>query len=110
MKCVVYVVYAGKFFNRTCCSHFDGFWRAADELCKKALEDAKSQLYPLLQNIQLDRLDQREEFVQSFKSSLEQRIAHELAARYPDVLTVFKYAETPMQNVEKVGSIHSSPC
>ena len=83
------------------------FWRAADDLCKKAVEDAKSQLHPLVQNIQLDRLDQRGEFVQSFKSALEHRIARKLAAWQPDIQAVFKYEETPLQNTENWdGSIH----
>ena len=83
------------------------FWRAAEDLCKKALKDAKSQLHPLVQNIQLDRLDQRDEFVHSFKSALEHRIAPKLAVWQPDVQAVFKFEETPIRNIENWdGSIH----
>jgi hypothetical protein len=79
----------------------------ANELCEKALEDAKSQLHPLLQNTELGRLSQRGEFLRAFKSALEQRIARKLAAWQPGVQAIFKYDETRMENVENWdGSIH----
>jgi hypothetical protein len=79
----------------------------ANNLCEKALNDAKSQLHPLLQNTRLDRLSQRGEFLQAFKSALEQRIARKLAVWQPSVQAVFKYDETWTENVESWdGSIH----
>jgi hypothetical protein len=83
------------------------FGAVANNLCEKALEDAKSQLHPLLQNTELDRLSQRGEFLQAFKSALEQRIARTLAAWQPSVESVFKYDETWTETVESWdGSIH----
>jgi hypothetical protein len=79
----------------------------ASELCEEALKDAKRQLHPLLQNTELDRLDQRGEFLQAFKSALEQRIARKLAAWQPGVQAIFKYDETRIENMEHWdGSIH----
>ena len=43
------------------------FVQIANDLCEKALKDAKEQLHPLLRNAQLDRLNERPEFVKSFK-------------------------------------------
>ncbi len=61
----------------------------------------------MLQNTELDRLSQRGEFLQAFKSALEQRIARTLAAWQPSVQAVFKYDETRTENVESWdGSIH----
>ena len=83
------------------------FAAVANDLCEKSMEDAKSQLHPLLQNTELDRLSQRGEFLQAFKSALEQRIARTLAAWQPSVQAVFKYDETWTENVESWdGSIH----
>ena len=83
------------------------FGEVANNLCEKALEDAKSQLHPLLRNTELDRLSQRGEFLQAFKSALEQRIARTLAAWHPSVQAVFRYDETWTENVESWdGSIH----
>ena len=70
------------------------FDRMIKVLCEKALEDAKSQLHPLLRNLELDRLDQRDEFILSFKNGLEHRIAGKLASWQPEVQAVFKYEET----------------
>lgn len=83
------------------------FREAAHELCEKALEDAKRQLHPLLQNNGLDRLSQRSEFLKAFKSALEQGIAQKLAVWQPGVQAVFKFDETPEENTEAWdGSIH----
>jgi hypothetical protein len=83
------------------------FGRVADELCEKALDEAKSQLHPLLQQIELNRLDQRGEFLEAFKSALEQMIARKLAAWQPSVQAVFKYDETRLENIATWdGSIH----
>lgn len=79
----------------------------ANDLCENALSDAKSQLHPLLQNIELNHLDRRAEFLQAFKSAMEQRIARKLAIWQPAIQAVFKYDEMPMPNVENWdGSIH----
>jgi len=83
------------------------FGEAANDLCEKALNDAKAQLHPLLRNTKLDRLGQRSEFLQAFKSALEQRIARKLAVWQPGVQAVFKYDQTWTENMEKWdGSIH----
>ena len=78
-----------------------------NDLCENALDDAKSQLHPLLQNIELDRLDRRAEFLQAFKNALEQRIAQKLHLWQPGIQAVFKFDETPadMRN-DWDGSIH----
>jgi hypothetical protein len=83
------------------------FGQVANDLCEKALNDAKGQLHPLLRDAELDRLDRRETFVQAFKSALELRIARKLAAWQPGVQAVFKFDETPTQTWETWdGSIH----
>lgn len=83
------------------------FGQVANELCEKALNDAKAQLHPLLRNVELNRLDQRSEFIQAFRSALEQRIARTLAAWQPNVQAVFKFDETLTENREAWdGSIH----
>jgi hypothetical protein len=81
--------------------------QVANELCEKALEDAKGQLHPLLQNSELEHLAQRVEFIRAFKSALEQRIARKLAAWQPGVEAVFQFDETRIENWETWdGSIH----
>jgi len=76
----------------------------ANELCEKALEDAKSRLHPLLQNSELERLDQRVEFIQAFESALGQGIARKLAAWQPGVEAIFQFDQTRTENWD--GSIH----
>ena len=81
--------------------------RAINDLCEKALDDAKAQLHPLLKTVQVERLGQRSEFLKAFKAALERRIARKLAAWQPTVLAVFKFDEIPTENVEGWdGSIH----
>lgn len=83
------------------------FGNVANELCEKALNDAKAQLHPLIQSAELNRLDKRIEFVHAFKSALERRIARKLAAWQPNVQAVFRFDEMPLENVETWdGSIH----
>lgn len=83
------------------------FGKVASDLCEMALQQAKSQLHPLLQNSELDRLDKRSEFLQAFKSALEQSIARTLAAWQPGIQAVFQFNETPLENWETWdGSIH----
>jgi hypothetical protein len=79
----------------------------ANDLCEKALNDAKEQLHPLLREVELDRLEKRSEFVQAFKSALEKGIARKLAAWQPAVEAVFKFDETLAENREAWdGSLH----
>jgi hypothetical protein len=81
--------------------------QVAKVLCERALNDAKGQLHPLLQNIELDRLDQRSEFLQAFKCGLEQQIARKLTCWYPDILAIFSFESRPTKRVEDWdGSIH----
>jgi len=83
------------------------FGDVANDLCEKALNDAKEQLHPLLREVELDRLEKRTEFVQAFKSALEKRIARKLAAWQPSVEAVFKFDETLAENREAWdGSLH----
>jgi hypothetical protein len=83
------------------------FSHVANDLCEKALNDAKVQLHPLLWNTELDHLGQHSEFLQAFKSALEQRIARILVVWQPGVQAVFKYDETWTENMENWdGSIH----
>ena len=81
--------------------------QVATELCERALEDAKCQLHPLLQNSELERLVQRVEFIWAFKRALEQRIARKLAVWEPGVEAVFQFEETRTENWQTWdGSIH----
>jgi hypothetical protein len=83
------------------------FGQIANDLCEKALKDAKEQLHPLLRDVELSRLEKRPEFIKTFKRSLEQRIARKLAGWYPGIETVFQYDETRTENPESWdGSIH----
>jgi hypothetical protein len=83
------------------------FEQVANDLCENALKEAKAQLHPLIQSVELDRLDKRSEFVQAVKSALEQRIARKLAVWQPGIQAVFKYDETLTGNREAWdGSIH----
>jgi len=83
------------------------FGQVANDLCEKALNDAQAQLHPLLRSVELDRLDQRHEFIQAFKLALEQRIAQTLVAWQPGVQAVFKFDESWMENRKSWdGSIH----
>jgi hypothetical protein len=74
------------------------FGQLANDLCEKALNGAKAQLHPLLRNVELNCLDKRSEFVQAFKSALEQRIARKLATWQPGVQAVFKFDESWVEN------------
>ena len=79
----------------------------AGDLCEQALNDAKAQLHPLIQSVELDRLDQRQDFVQAFRSAMEQRIARRLVLWQPGVQAVFRFDETrPESMAAWDGSIH----
>ena len=81
--------------------------QVANNLCKQALDDAKSELHPLIRNVELDRLDRRHEFIQAFKFALEERIAHKLAIWQPYVQAVFRFDESCIENRNSWdGSIH----
>jgi hypothetical protein len=81
--------------------------QVAKVLCERALSDAKSQLHPLLQNLELDRLDQRLEFLRAFKCALEHKIAQTMAAWYPSIQAIFSYDATPYEIIRDWdGSIH----
>jgi len=83
------------------------FDRVVNNICQKALKEAKSQFHPLLQNAELDRLDQRQDFLQAFRYALAQRVAQKLAAWYPDIQAIFRYEETPIKSTEDWdSSIH----
>ena len=74
--------------------------RMANNLCEQALDDARSQLHPLIRNVGLERLDKRYEFVQAFKLALEERIAHKLAILQPGVQAVFQFEKAWMESRE----------
>jgi hypothetical protein len=76
------------------------FEQEAKVICESALSDAQSQLHPLLQNFELDRLDLRPEFFKAFKSALEHLISRQLARWYPDIQAVFSYDGVPLKNIE----------
>ena len=81
--------------------------QVANDLCEKSLNEAKAQLHPLLRSVEVERLSQRSEFLRAFKSALERRIARKLAAWQPGVQAVFKFDETPTENMASWdGSIH----
>jgi hypothetical protein len=80
------------------------FAKAADDIREKALRDSRDQLHPLLRNVELDRLDQRYEFLRAFKRALEQNIARKLAIWLPGVQSIFSYDETSTKNWD--SSIH----
>ena len=73
--------------------------QAANDICEKALNDARRQLHPLLRRVDLNRLDHRGEFLQAFKSALETRTARKLAAWLPDIQAIFRFDETRVTNV-----------
>jgi len=70
------------------------FDATANELCEKALNDAKAGLHPLLRNVELKRLEKRSEFLQAFRLALERRIAKELTIWKPGLLAVYRFDET----------------
>lgn len=85
--------------------HVPDFGQAANEICEKALNDAKEQLHPLMRSVELRQLRKRNEFVTAFKRALEQRIAQRLAAWQPGVLAVFQFDESWRETFWD-GSIH----
>jgi len=81
--------------------------QVASEICEKALNDAKAQMHPLLRSEKVERLSQRNDFLQAFKSALERRIARKLTVWQPGIQAVFQFNETRMESIESWdGSIH----
>ena len=77
------------------------------ELCGKALNDVKSRLHPLLRDVDLDRLDQRDDFLHAFKSALEKRIAQKLAALQPNIQAIFQFDQRRIIDIQTWdGSVH----
>lgn len=67
------------------------FRRISDELSDHAQRDAKEQLHPLLQRVDLEKLSQRHEFLEAFKCSLEREIAQKIALWLPCVKVVYSF-------------------
>lgn len=67
------------------------FSQFSTELSENALIDAKTQLHPLLQQVDLERLGQRREFVQAFRQALEGVVAERIASWLPSVKLVYKF-------------------
>ena len=81
--------------------------QVAEDICEKALNDAKGELHPLIRNTEVAHLRKRSEFVQAFKLALERRVAQKLATWQPGIQAVFKFDESWMENRESWdGSIH----
>jgi hypothetical protein len=70
------------------------FGQAAENLCEKALNDARAQLHPLLRSAELHLLGERHEFVETFRLALERRIARKLATWQTRVLSIFRFDQT----------------
>lgn len=70
------------------------FRQGSSELCEQALMDAKTQLHPLLQQVDLEKLGQRREFVQGFKEALERAVAERIVLWLPSVKVVYKFDPT----------------
>ena len=83
------------------------FHQAANDICEKALKDAKEQLHPLMRNTDLFQLRKRSEFVQAFKLALAQRIAQKLTGWMSGLDAVFQFEESWIDNRSVWdGSIH----
>ena len=67
------------------------FRQTSEELCEKALIDAKTELHPLLQQVDLQKLGQRREFVEAFRHALERVVAERIALWLPRVKVVYKF-------------------
>lgn len=70
------------------------FAHTANELCEKALNDARAELHPLLRSVDVNRLEKRNEFIEAFKSALEKRIAKRLAVWQPSIESVFRFDDS----------------
>ena len=63
--------------------------QASKELCEKVLTDAKTQLHPLLRQVDLEKLGQRSEFTLAFKNALEKELARKIVLWLPSVKVVY---------------------
>lgn len=72
-------------------SEIDTFAHTANEVCEKALDDARAELHPLLRNEDVNRLEKRDDFIEAFKSALEKQIARRLALWQPSIQSVFRF-------------------
>lgn len=83
------------------------FRQVSEELCKKAVMDAKTQLHPLLQQVDLEKLGHRREFVQAFKYALEGSVAARIARWLPCVRVIYKFdAPRVSSNEDWDNTIH----
>ena len=81
--------------------------QATQNLCDKAMDDAKAQLHPLLRNAETRQLDRRVEFMRAFKLALEQRVAQRMAAWQPTIRAIFQFDECWVETRSSWdGSIH----
>jgi hypothetical protein len=83
------------------------FGQTANDICERALIDAKKELHPLLREKEIYQLRKRAEFVNGFKLALERRIAQRIALWNPNVQAVFKFDESWMEARNRWdGSLH----
>ena len=75
------------------------------ELCEKALACAKNELHPLLQHADLDRLDQRADFLQAFRKAIEIEMAQKITLWVPCTKIVYRFDTTYSSRVEKWDNI-----
>lgn len=81
--------------------------QTANELCEKALNDARTELHPLLRNEDVNRLEKRNTFTEAFRSALEKRIARRLAVWQPSIQSVFRFDNSRANNISLWdGKIH----
>lgn len=76
----------------------DTFARTANEVCEKALNDARAELHPLLRSADVRRLEKRDDFVEAFRLALERRIASRLALWKPSIQSVFRFDDSHAGN------------
>ena len=79
-------------------SDVNTFAQAANDLCEKALNDARAELHPLLRSEPVHRLEQRNGFTDAFKSALEKHIAKRLALWQPSIQSVFRFDDSHATN------------
>jgi hypothetical protein len=78
----------------------NGLKQVAKDLSEKALTEAKTQLHSLLQQVELERLDQRREFLEAFKHALEKESARKIVMWQLCVQTVYKFDDPWGTNTE----------
>ena len=71
--------------------YFYAIRQASSELCEKVLTVAKTQLHPLLRQVDLEKLGQRSEFILAFKNALEKELAQQIVLWLPSVKVVYKF-------------------